>query len=225
MILSWCFDVLTKILISHLLTCHRLPITPYQPPTPSHRQIPSNTSSTRGKRNMEVRNGWQVYLPDTFRLLTFSFFHLHRTGGMLQNAPRTQPTPLPTNRSPRIHQRRGVDEIWRLFVEEKWVGKVRAEVKNYCLLFFAFWHLTSAWWLLRLCKQQHATINHSKCKTTTIKTTNTQQSTLGWCFTLPEVSEEGKLLLVSYFLFNQLSQHHCSSNTCSRVRGAGMWVI
>jgi hypothetical protein len=136
--LSWCFDVLTKNLNSHLLTCHRLPTTPRRPPTPSDRLIPLNTSSTRGKRNLEVRNGWQVYLPDTFRLLNFSFFHLHCTGGMLQNAPRTQPTLLPTHQSPRIHQQQGVDGIWRLFVEEKWVGEVRAEVKNNCLLFFVF---------------------------------------------------------------------------------------
>jgi hypothetical protein len=160
MIFRWCFDVLTKKSISHLLTCHRLPITPRQPPTPSDRRIPSNASSTRGKRNMEVRNGWKVYLSDTFWLLTFSFFHLHRTGGMLQNAPRTQPTPLPTHRSPRIHQRRGVEEIWRRDVKEKeQIKEVRARVKDLSSLFSISPSLVDCC----CCKnKQHATINRLK---------------------------------------------------------------
>ena len=160
MILRWCFDVLTKNLNSHLLTCHRLPITPRQSPTPSNRRIPSNTSSTRGRRKMKVRNGRQVYLPDTFDWLTLLFVYFcHTRWHILLNAPRTQPTPLPTHQSLRIHQRQGVDEIWRQDVQEKWVGEVRAPVV--CL--FALISISPP--LVDCCccvNKQHTTINRLK---------------------------------------------------------------
>jgi hypothetical protein len=70
-ILCWCSDVLTKILNSRLLNCHRLPNTSRQPPTPSNRQIPLFTSSTRSRQNIKVRNGRWVYL-----LVTFWLTHL-----------------------------------------------------------------------------------------------------------------------------------------------------
>jgi hypothetical protein len=198
MILSWCFDVLTKILISHLLTCHRLSTTPRPPPTPSDHWIPSNISLSRGKRNMEVRNGRQVYLPDTFWLLTsHTSFYCFLPGGILLHAPRTQPTPLPTHRSPRIHERRGVNEIWRLFVEESQV-EMRWELELYLFSNFSISPL-----LVDCCccaNKQHATINHPKFKTSTIKIRNTQQSTLGWMmfYTLPE---DCKLFMSVSFLF------------------------
>jgi hypothetical protein len=71
MILRWCFDVLTKNSISHLLICHQLPKAPrHQPPTPSDRQIPSSTSSRRVRQNIKVRNGRQVDLSGNILQLT-----------------------------------------------------------------------------------------------------------------------------------------------------------
>jgi hypothetical protein len=98
-------------------------------------------------------------------------------GGMLLHAPRTQPTPLSTHRSPRIHQRRGVDEIWRRDVEEKeQINEVRAQVKDLSSLFGISPLLVDC--CCGCVNNQHATINRPKSQTTRIKT-NTQQSTLG----------------------------------------------
>jgi hypothetical protein len=153
MILSWCFDVLTKILISHLLICHQLPTTPRWPPTPSDHRIPSNTSSMRDKRNIEVRNSRQVYLPDTFDWLTsHPSFSCFLPGGILLHAPRPQnippDPPIPSNTSTTRGKRNMEAICW---------GEVSRQGKSWSeeLLssFFASWHLTSAWWLLRLCKQ------------------------------------------------------------------------
>lgn len=133
--------MLTKILISHLLTCHRLPITPRQPPTPSGCHIPSNTSSTRGRRNIKVRNRRQVYLPDTFDYspLTHHFTSSHPAASFYM--PHGHKIYLLTHRSPRTHHRRRVNEIWRCYVDEKeQVSEVRARV----VFVLYFQHLTSA---------------------------------------------------------------------------------
>ena len=171
MILSWCFDVLTKILMCHLLTCHRLPITPRQPPTPSDRRIPSNTSSTRGKRNMEVRNGWQVYLPYTFWLLTsHTSFYCFLPGGILLHAPRPQNTPpdppIPSNTS----TTRGKRNMEVLRGRE---GASQGGESSSCIC-----SLFSASHLRLLVVAVVRTINRLKSQTTRIQT-HTQQSTLG----------------------------------------------
>ena len=70
MIFRWCFDVLTEKSISHLLIWHRLPNTPHDPPAPSDHRIPSQTSSTSRRQNIEVKNGRQVHLSWNFLQLT-----------------------------------------------------------------------------------------------------------------------------------------------------------
>jgi hypothetical protein len=59
-----------KILISHLIDRHRLPTTSRQPHTTSDHRIPSETSSTRGRRNIEVRKRRQVHLARNFLIDT-----------------------------------------------------------------------------------------------------------------------------------------------------------
>ena len=165
--LSWCFDVLTKNLNSHLLTCHQLPTTPRQPPTPSDRRIPSNTSSTRGKRNMEVRNGWKVYLPDTFRLLTFSFFHLHRTRWHASTCPTdTTNTPLDPSIPSNTSTTRG---RWNMEARCRGEGANRRGESSSEGFVFSFQHLTFACWLLLLQKQ--ATRNNQPSQRTVAYTT------------------------------------------------------
>ena len=195
--LSWCFDVLTKNLNSHLLICHRLPT------TPSDRRIPLNTSSTRGRQNMKVRNGRQVYLPDTFNWLTsHTSFSCFLPGGilLLLHAPRH----LLTHRSPRTHQQRGVNEVWRCYVDGKeQVSEVRARV----VFVLYFQHLTSACWLLLLWEQ--TTRNNQPPKKPNqqkLKQTNTQQSTLRWCFIL--CLRRVSCLSVSFLILDPCDSHN-----------------
>jgi hypothetical protein len=207
MILSWCFDVLTKILISHLLTCHRLPITPRQPPTPSGCHIPSNTSSTRGRRNIKVRNRRQVYLPDTFDYspLTHHFTSSHPAASFYM--PHGHKIYLLTHRSPRTHHRRRVNEIWRCYVDEKeQVSEVRARV----VFFLYFQHLTSACWLLLLWEQ--TTRNNQPPEKPNDENTNTHTTINPRMILCPRQEELGTgklfhlyLLVNSNWMTNSLS--------------------
>jgi hypothetical protein len=91
--LSWCFD-----LISHLLTCHCLQITPRQPPTPSGRCIHSNTSSTSGRQNMKYGGEKLPASSYTFDWLTLIFVNFCHTRWHPSKCP-TGTTNTPPNPS------------------------------------------------------------------------------------------------------------------------------
>jgi hypothetical protein len=141
--------------------------------------------------------------------------------------PHGHKTRLPTHRSPRTHQRRGVNEIWRLFVEESQV-EMRWELELYLFSNFSISPL-----LVDCCccaNKQHATINHPKFKTSTIKIrTHNNQPSDGWCFIL--CLRIVSCLCLSHFYFGPiwLSQPtFISSDTCLEVEsnyGKYRWVI
>jgi hypothetical protein len=167
--LSWCFDVLTKNLNSHLLTCHCLQITPRQPPTLSGRRIPSNTSSTRGRWNVKVRNRRQVYLPGTFDWLTLIFVYFCHTRWHPSKRP-TDTTNTPSD--PSIPSSTSLTRgKWNM--EARCRGEVSRWGKSRTDAFdFSFQHLTSACWLLLLRKQakRNNQLSQRTIAYTTIKT-------------------------------------------------------
>ena len=85
--------------------------------------------------------------------------------------PHGHKTHLPTHRSPRTHQRRGVDEIWRRDVEKKeQIEEVRAQVKDLSSLFSISPPLVDCC----CCEnKQHATINRPKSQTNKNKNKHT----------------------------------------------------
>jgi hypothetical protein len=121
----------------------------------------------QGEKWSASSSGWKL-----FDWLTLLFVHFcHTRWHILLNASRTQPTPLPTHRSPRIHQRRGVDEIWRRDVEEKeQIEEVRARVKDLSSLFSISPPLVDCC----CCENKHhATINRPKSQTNKNKNKHT----------------------------------------------------
>jgi hypothetical protein len=118
--------------------------------------------------------------------------------------PHGHKTYLPTHRSLRIHQRRGVDEIWRRDVEEKeQIKEVRARVKDLSSLFSISPSLVDCCCCVN---KQHATINRLNKQLRVIHTTNnTQQSTLG--LTVVFLREKGELIsctLMSIYLITDM---------------------